>query len=1057
MSFIKKEFIDRLIDSVDIVDYIGRRHDVKKKGVNYFCRSPFSDDKTASFSINPVDQFFKCFSTGRSGNIITFIMELNRIDYREAVEELAKFKGWNVEYESSEYAKKHKEKIEKIKDLRPVLSSALKHYRDLLKTLPEDHIANQEIKKREYDADTIIDWQLGFAPGEKFIYNKCIESGVKEPAKEVGLISDNSDKFWNRLIYPIFDANDQLVGIAGRDLSGSENSAKWINPVDSEIYHKENIWFGLNRAKREIAKTGTAWIVEGYNDVIAWHRFGIVNTVAPCGTAISNSQIKIIKKIAHKVTLCMDADKAGLKSMLKHIPMFIEAGLSVEVCNLPDLDPDEFVRKYKEDIALKDLNKLVKSYISDGFKFFMEHHLQGSDTDKARGVKTISELISKVQDNFLRETYISWLGKESGFDKRIISSTIKEQEMERSRKNEENEQYLMPWGVTTPIEKLKPIIEKYRMFMSDNQIWMMSSFDGPPYTFHSVSNFSVEIIQHMNDEKFPKKLLRAVNTKKEERIFDVDSAQMNTPSKFDDVMTNQGNFFWQGNRDEHQRLKQYLFDNMGSGRKIDVLGWNPEGFFCWNNLVTVPGQSEVAIDENGVFNFNNISYYVPSANQIYKNSIWQYEAQKRVIVRGGEVTVTQYLAKMLEVHREHAITGILFTLASAFQDIVFNTIKSFPLLLLYGPPSSGKDQLANCCQSFFGYPQASINLESGSSTLKAQIREFAQFGNLISQLSEFKNGDPKLVGMLKGLWDRNGYKRGTLDSKVSTESVPILSSTILTGNEYPNDEALITRCLWEEMVKNDFSAKERKAYDELEDMTKKGVSKFMADLLHERGEFDLKFKEKQRFYKSELSNRLPMKDVPARIVTNLSVLGATFDVFKDKKDFLLPFGFNEMVLHFDQCVTQQVRKLNSASIITKFWDLFVAAMRGPRNNRIQNEHDFKLEGNKLFFNFTNVYNRIQLEWWPRYNESMPSKTMMAEAMKKEPFFIEHMQKGVRMANSATSPNTSAYVIDITKIDLQEELFYAIQWQRNEGTLFGDSPATPKNENSQDSQTQTLPF
>jgi len=194
--------------------------------------------------------------------------------------------------------------------------------------------------------------------------------------------------------------------------------------------------------------------------------------------------------------------------------------------------------------------------------------------------------------------------------------------------------------------------------------------------------------------------------------------------------------------------------------------------------------------------------------------------------------------------------GILFGISSIFQDIVVKELSSFPILFLYGPPSSGKDQLAEVVQGFMGMPQTAINLEGTASTTKAQIREFAQFGNGISQLSEYKPGDPGIDGILKGLWDRRGYKRGNIESHVGTDSIPILSSAIITSNFYPDQEALITRLVSNLMDRTTFSEQEDKHYAELSDLIKKGFSGLTNQFMIHRKDVEDQFKAQFRAFKS---------------------------------------------------------------------------------------------------------------------------------------------------------------------------------------------------------------
>ena len=1104
MGYIPRSFSDELLEKVDIKDIVSDYTEIKKQGANWFGLSPFVTEKTPSFCVNDKKQRFTCYSSGKSGNVVTFLMEHKHMTYPEAIETIAQKYGIEVEYDNPEKAAEYAKEAEKKEELRPILTTALEAYKQAFAALPNTHPAKVEVlEKRQYTKEIILDWQICYAPGQQFLLNKLDPKQLNEAA-EIGLLNKDKtkDKLWNRVLYPIHDIRGLFIGFAGRNLDTSKKYSKWVNPSDSLIYKKEKVWYALDRAIDTINKTGEAWLVEGYNDVIAWHTHGLTNTIASCGTSIPEPAIKLLKKYTTKIVFCFDGDPPGAKSMLRYIPVFLAEGFRVEVVQLPKCDPDDFVRLREKEISeeKKQLQKILEQQkeeieeeeiiksldvsekyaqkivglldsnennidkISltlilekettrvDGFKLLMEAQLQGSAVDKSTGAQRLCKTISTIKDEAIVEIYIAWLVKKSKLTKTTINKWVKAF-IEQAKEKEEEKNYIkydddefyytLPDEVSIPFRDLKNDIYKYAMFMANNKVFMKSkSAEGEQSNFYAVTNFSVEIIQHMQDEKFPMKLLRIKNIHNLEKIFDVPSEQLNTPMGFDNAVTAHGNFLWTGGRNEFQKLRAYLFDKMGTGRKIDVLGWQSEGFWAWNNTITVPGEKSLELDDNGIFIYDKTSYYIPSANKIYAQNQFKYDAQKRFEVVKSGVSFSTFFTKAIKVHRDHAITGVLFAIASAFQDIVVDELGNFPIFYLYGPASTGKDQLAEICQSFFGTPQTAINLEGGVSTVKAQVREFAQFVNSMSHLSEYKRGDPKLDGILKGLWDRRGYKRGNIESHVGTESIPILSSVILTGNDYPDNEALITRVLWNEMTKNTFNDEEVKNFEELRDMTKGGISSFTNSILEHRSTFKDNFQKKYRMFKETFQERMP--EAKSRMISNVSILGATYSIFQNILDF--PFSFVQMQEHFVNCTEKQIRKLNSASIVNKWWDCYLSALLGHKDDRLQVGVDLKIEQRRLFFNFTNVYNKIQRQWWTQFHETMPGKSTMKDQLKKESSFITAHAKGIRMDEGRDAINTSAYEVDLTKINLEDELFNAIQYQLEEGTLFHkeiESPATPK--------------
>jgi len=1061
MGLIKNDFIEQLKEEADLVQVVRSKcPDLKKTGSVYKAKSPFTDENTPSFVVSPAKGIWKDFSSGKGGAVLNFIMEAYSLDFVKAVEWLAQFQNRTIEYEDNERAKKSLERKKKQETLRPILKAAHRAFQNALWALSDDHPAWQELKKRGYTREQVKAWEIGYAPGNSFLYEKLRQTGRTEEGRKLGLINDAAkDKFWNRVIYPLKDHNGLIVGFSGRDLSGKKESAKWINPIESDIYRKDRVLFGFNMARKSIVKHNEAYLVEGYNDVIACHENDLPLAVSACGTSITDRQITMLKKVCSSVTFLMDGDSAGRKSALKYIPQFIQAGLSTNVIFLPHkMDPDDFARSRHFEVLLKrykSLPELLQKAKRNGFQVLIDYSVKDADLiAQARAVNELAELIACVDDAVMADIYAQWLAKESGNKLSLITKLVKESLTKRAEAAKEMKTgqvsglYEFPKNLKIDLDKVIPLIEKYQCFQAGNRIWMQCGSE-PPYTFSWVSNFSIDIIQHMVDEKFPMKLVRIKNVFGLEKIFDTLSDNLMTPQTFTTTVAGHGNFFWKGNRQDHMKLLQMLFDQMGHGEKIDVLGWQRSGFFVFNNGVIIPGEGKRDIDENGIFRIKNkdqeICYYVPSANQVYRNNAYKYEAQKKVKLKGNSsLSFHQYTSKIMQVHREHAITAILFTVASIFQDVVTQSLGNFPIVFLYGPPSTGKDQLIECCQSFFGDPQTAINLEGGASTAKAQLRELAQFSNLISHLSEYKRGDSKLDGMLKGMWDRLGYKRGTIDSHVSSESIPVLSSVFLTGNDYPDSDALITRLVWEEMTKSDFSGEEMQQYDELKDMTHSGVSHLTAELLQHRSLFEHQFKDAFRKVSKEVKNDLLMAATQSRIISNLSILGATYEILKDK--IMFPFGWAEIKAHFKTIVEKQVRKLNTASLHHRWWDCFLVVCR-TKNEPLRYGSDWNLKDGRIYFNFTNTYNRVAPQWHKQYFEVPPGKGKISDMINDDPDLALEKVASHRFDGSKEGKRTSAWSVVLEATAINKEILETVEWQERESISRDipsiDSPVTPK--------------
>ena len=348
----------------------------------------------------------------------------------------------------------------------------------------------------------------------------------------------------------------------------------------------------------------------------------------------------------------------------------------------------------------------------------------------------------------------------------------------------------------------------------------------------------------------------------------------------------------------------------------------------------------------------------------------------------------------------------------------------FPILFYFGPASTGKDNICEAIQSFVGQPQTAIQLEGSASTIKAQIREFAQFSNGISQLSEYKRGNPQVDGIIKGLWDRRGYKRGSIESRVAVDEVPIISSTLLTGNDSPDAEALITRLIWEEMKVQEFSDEAKAAYNKLKDMCRRGVSGISDWLLHKRAVFQEHFLEVYREKKRLLSEREAIKGVPVRMIDNLAVLYAVYGIFE--REGIFPFWQEDMERHFDALIENQRRKIESDSVYQRFWDCFMVCMRLTQGERLQVDTNLRAEGGRIYFNFSTAYSIVQRQWFVQYREQAPGKSEMRRQLREDSSYMGE-EKSIRINTNINSP-TSAMVIDIGKLRIREELLAEIEVQ-----------------------------
>lgn len=1053
---IKSSVIDKLYEA-DLCQAIGRvytdaSYKIRNNGTAEGC-SPFKNERTPSFKVSNVKNIWKDFGSGKGGtSIIDFIQEYKGVDFLEAVKIACETLNVPIEYEKE--TDEQKEKRTQKQSLTQILKKTAEIYRQNFVSLPPESEAKKYMLSRNFTDEIVDNFGIGYALAG--LYEAFKEQAIVSDGEALGLLRKNNqgnyyDFFKGRIIFPICDKYGHCVGFGGRILTNDKKQPKYINSAESDLFDKSNLLYGFHLARNTIANTGEVYLVEGYTDVMRMHQIGFANTIATLGTALTPQHLAQLKKLCRKVIIFRDSDSAGQTAAERDLQLILQAGLFAELVVFPSEDkedPDSIGQRPNAVELIKySRNDAILHLIGEAYRAALERYTEKHGQSKKalllpEDKKNLTELAKKlvgcIPDDTTREAYAEQLKE---LFKIKVASQQKKEEKPKNINNSPRVQRgegsgidgslnncVFPDEVEDPYLYKNEIIE-YGLFQHHNRIYTSAGKEGKEY-FMSISNFSIEIVQHMQDEKFPMKLIRICNIYGSEKIFDILSDKINSLPSFKNVVTSFGNYYFSGTPSQHERLLRYLFDRMGTGRKISILGWQTEGFWAWNNKIVIPQGEDIVLDKTGLFNYQKTCYYIPSANANYENNAFMYGAQKRFKSTATSLAPPEYFRQMYKVHRSHAITAILFGIGAFYQDIIVAGTGFYPLLFLYGPASTGKDNLCEAVQSLMGIPQTAIQLEGGASTIKAQIREFSQFSNGISQLSEYKRGNPQIDGVLKGLWDRRGYKRGTIESPVATEEVPILSATILTGNDCPDAEALITRLLWEEMKQQEFDDEAKIQYNLLKDMCKKGISGMADFFIHKRDFFADKFLETYREAKRNFTKGEVFKNVPSRITDNLSVLRAVFSIFKN--DWIFPFTEEEMLAHFEIMVDSQRKKIETDSAANRFWDCILVCMRLTQGEALRMGINLREEGGYLSFNFSTVYSIVQRQWFIQYRENAPSKTELRRQIKEADSFVGE-DKAVRINLTINSP-TSAIKVNINKLPIRAELIAEIENQRLRGEV-----------------------
>ncbi len=436
MSKIPSHTIDEIIQTARIEEVIGEFVSLKRAGSNLKGLSPFTDEKTPSFVVSPAKQIFKCFSTGKGGSVVTFLMEKEHFSYPEALRWLADKYNVQIPEETAPTAAELAVKSER-DSLYIINEFAKNHFMQNLHESEEGKaIGITYFEERGFRKEIIERFQLGYSINVSDDFTKAaIAKGYKlEYLQNVGLVKTKDDRnfdfFRGRVMFPIHSISGRVLGFGGRTLFTDKKIAKYFNSPESIIYNKSEILYGLFFAKGDIVKYDECLLCEGYTDVISMHQSGIQNVVSSSGTSLTKEQIKLVKRYTQNLTILYDGDAAGIKASFRGIDLILEEGMNVKVVLFPDgEDPDSFAKK----TSTSELETFIKSHKQDFITFKASILLKEGESDPLKKSELIREIVhsvSLIPDQITRSVYVQEIAKQ--FD---ISETIISNELMRLRKN----------------------------------------------------------------------------------------------------------------------------------------------------------------------------------------------------------------------------------------------------------------------------------------------------------------------------------------------------------------------------------------------------------------------------------------------------------------------------------------------------------------------------------------------------------------------------------------------------------------------------------------------
>lgn len=430
MKRIDQETVRRIIDTADIVEVVSDFVSLRKRGANYVGLCPFHNERTPSFSVSKSKGFCHCFSCGKGGGPVNFLMELEQLSFGEALRYLAR--KYNIEIKEEELSEEQREAASARESMLAANEFAMTHFEhNLTDTDDGRDIGLSYFRERGINDAAIKKFRLGYAidrsddllkaaRAEGFSDDTLVNTGLE-------IKTDNGrmyDRFKGRVIYPVLGLSGKVVAFGGRTLKKDKNVAKYVNSPESVIYSKSRELYGLYQARQSIVRKDKCILVEGYMDVISMHQSGVENVIASSGTSLTEGQIRLVRRFSMNITVIYDSDPAGIKASLRGIDMLLAEGMNVKVLSLPPGDdPDSFAQSH----TAEEVEKYLAENEVDFIRFKTDILLKDCADDPIARSKVANDIIrsiAAIPDDISRQIYIQESGRQLHLDEKVIALQV---------------------------------------------------------------------------------------------------------------------------------------------------------------------------------------------------------------------------------------------------------------------------------------------------------------------------------------------------------------------------------------------------------------------------------------------------------------------------------------------------------------------------------------------------------------------------------------------------------------------------------------------------------
>lgn len=935
-----------------------------------------------------------CFGACKEGGyVIKFIQKYNRMTFPEACKWLADRYGIQLEEEKDKPTADEIRKQKKRESMTAINEFASYIFLQNL-TLPEAEPARKKIKERwgdSYPGEIGIGYAL---PKWDGLLSQAKAKGLSlELMEEMGLIRKKKDSnsyydfYRDRIMIPIRDRFRNIIGWTARDMSGIEGTPKYMNSCESDLYHKGSSIFGIDNAIRQAGKEEKFYCVEGAPDVLKMQSIGVNNTIASLGSAWTKAQFEQLKRYATTLCFLPDADPCqpgeqygtGIASVLKSGTLAMECGFSVTVREIPlgegnqKNDPDSYCTNISRFRQLEEQDFIIWFA---GYLFKKE----GTTEERSAAVTQIAKLVTMVNDDIKETMYLGKL-KQIYNNKALWVSAINREKKILSESKATKSQVIS-----------RDLLRKYGFFQDNNCYY--STADGKELQW---SNFMMTPMFHIKDSLMPKRLYRIKNQNNQEEIVEMKQEDLVSLTKFKQKVEGLGNYIWLASEKEMTRLKMYLYEQTETATEITQLGWQRKGFYAFGNGVFDTEWHPV--DEYGIVRLGEKgNFYLPASSLIYRDDDKLFQFERRFVhLNYSSISLRDYFSKLTGVFGDNAKVGICFLLATLFRDIITGYTKSFPILNLFGPKGSGKSELGHSLMAFFIIENIPPNIQNA--TIPALADLVAQCANALVHIDEFKNNiDIDKREYLKGLWDGAGRSRMNMDRDKKREITAVDSGVILSGQEMATaDIALFSRLIFLTFSKSEFSEDEKRRYNELVEIRKRGLTHLTLQIIRHRARMEQQFISNYHFCLSDVIEALGAEKVEDRILRNWIIPLAAFRTLDGVLD--IPFSYQDIRRITVDGILRQNAECKSNNELANFWNVV---------SYLQQDGEIFIEGDYRI-DYLNKFKSSLIKIEQQYQE--PKAILM---MRKNRIFMLYKKFGKQVGDSVLPEGSLIYYLENSK-------------------------------------------